>query len=429
MSDLFDVELEKNVLSMMFKLAADQLSGVVIEISPEDFEDRINKVVYLSMQEVINKGAAMDPAVVDIIAKSQNRELPENYVWDLYDTSSVINIENKTHIFEILKRYSLLRKLNQASDNIKTITVEDTYEKIIEKADNHLASAISVETRGLVEKIGSSNFHERIKELVEHPVEIYGVQTGMSFFDECFDGIVPGLLTLIGGRPGTGKSALAQNIYYNVACKTQIPILVFDTETNLHFVENRLLAISSGVSFNDILHGRVSYEDLEPHIELIQNSPLYYYYMPQYNTNKVNAICKKYRKTFGIECFVVDFLGAAESDNSSAELGKKIKETHDIAVTQDLGCIVFQQLSRQQLDQTTGKNVKEVELGHFVLSDQTTWFADSIAGLRLPTTVEKQKYQCSHVIDVPKNRFGKIGDKYYLSFGGGNMRFENVVTF
>jgi hypothetical protein len=238
-------------------------------------------------------------------------------------------------------------------------------------------------------------------------------------------------LTLIGGRPGSGKSALGQNIMYNVGIKQQIPILVIDTETNIRFIEDRLLAISSGVDYHHILHGNVSKDLMAKHIDIVQNGKLYYHYMPEISTKELMLLCRKYKKAYGIEAVIVDFLGAPADDDRQGhiELGRKVKEMHNIAGTLELGWTLFQQLSREQLDKVTGKGVKEVQLGMFAQSDMSTWYPDGIAGVREPTTVERGKFHCDRMIDTPKSRFSEPNISYPLKFTGNCLRFEDVQTF
>lgn len=424
-----DQELEEIVLALLFRMPTEQQSNIPFELDHEDFSQPHNKSLFLLMEDIISRGGVIDAGVIDALSRAQINFMPDGYVNHLTLLGETLSLNNKDYFIDLLKRYSLLRKLDLAVNKIKTLDTSDSYVTLVEKSDSAIAEAISSENTNIVEKLGTKGFSERIRNIVENPIDVYGINTGVTFFDVGLDGIVPGLLTLIGGRPGTGKSALAQNMYYNIACLGQTPILCIDTETNKSFVENRLLAISSGYSFNEIIHGKAPFEELEKHIELIENSPIYYYYMPNLSAAKLRTICRKYQKAHGIQCIFIDFLGSSESENSSIELGKKIKDLHDISTSLEIGMVVFQQLNREQLDKQTGKSVKEVDLGHFVLSDQTTWYCDAAVGIRFPTQPEKAKFQCNRMADIPKHRFGKAGVSWPLNFTGGSMRFENVEVF
>ena len=166
-----------------------------------------------------------------------------------------------------------------------------------------------------------------------------------------------------------------------------------------------------------------------PFVKILEKCPLYYYYMPEVNTNEIRLMTKKYKKIYGVEVFIVDFLGASDEERGHIKLGKSLKQIHDVAVEMDVGAVVMQQFSREQLDQNTGRNTKEVSLGHFAYSDMTTWYAENIAGIREPTTVEKSKYRCNRMIDIPKSRFSETGTSWPMNFIGEICRYESVDYF
>jgi replicative DNA helicase len=435
MQDLVDIELEKLVLATLFVLPKEELADISLELEAPDFGSSLTRSIFVVAEEMANQHGLLEPGIMAAVLRTKNPQADdeENLLWEVVELSKHATVTGKQSCFNYLKRYSLLRKINDATYKLQTLDTKDDCDILIQKADNYLTSAISADAPSLVKKVGAEDFDSRIRELIEHPVETYGIHTGLSFFDLSLDGICKSLLYLVGGRPGAGKSALAQNLYHNISVQQQIPMLVIDTETSLAFTENRILSIASGIDFAHIIHGKVSYEQLEPHIESIRNSPLYYYYMPNLNISKLKAICKKYQKAHGIEAVFVDFLGSAEvagSAEGSAEIGKKIKDMHDIATTLDLGFVVFQQLNRKQLDDVSGKSTKGIDLGHFAISDSSTWYADAAIGLRFPTTVERAKYNCNRLIDIPKSRFGKAGISWPLNFEeDGSMRFTSVEKF
>lgn len=431
LSDIADYVLERLCLSLFFVLPQDQAQLLSLELDYEDFASIPNQRLLTVFRKVVESGAKVEPAVVDAQININRVDIPDNYIDTIYNSREEADITNLSYYIETLKKYALVRRLYDVGGLLQHIDPNMSQIDIIEVADGLVTGAIDAEKAAGIEKVGGNDFETRVLNRIDNPVEILGIKTGLSFFDATFDGIVPTLLTLVGGRPGTGKSALGQNIVFNVGIKQQVPLLLIDTETNIRFVEDRLLAISSGVDYNHILHGNVSKEIMQKHIEIIQGGNIYYHYMPDLNPKELMMLCRKYQKAYGIQAVIVDFLGApsGNDDKGHIELGRKVKAMHDIAGTLELGFVVFQQLNREQLDKTTGKTVKEIELGHFAQSDMSTWYPDGIAGLRLPTTVEKSKFQCDRMVDCPKARFSEPGISYPLTFVGNCLRFEDVNVF
>lgn len=426
----YSYNLERNVLSLFFSLPVEERSLFCYEIKDEDFYSNSNKIVFNAIKQLLDNGGAVNVVAVNTVIQESTDSIPEHYVMAIFESSCENNNLNKDYFVQQLIKYSALRKLHNVGEKLVSgLNPEENLSSILETIDKDFTGAFDTSVKSPVSKIGEQDFETRIKEMIANPSTIVGLETGMHFFDVSFGGIVPGRLTLIGGRPGAGKSALGENLAYNFSILRQHPTLLLDTETSKDFVENRLLSISTGLDFNVISKGQVPYDDIAEHVKLIEKSNLYYSYMPSLNVKELYYTCKKYKKLYDIKAVIVDFLGSAETDNMYLEVGQKVKEMHNMAVELEISFVVLQQLSREQLDKTSGKGVKEISLGHFVQSDMSTWYPDSIAGIRLPTTGEKGKYGCNRIIDVPKNRFGPPNLVWPLNFTGGSMRFEDIMLF
>lgn len=66
----------------------------------------------------------------------------------------------------------------------------------------------------------STIMKEYVKELefkYQNPGELCGISTGYDCLDYKLDGLKSGEVTIIGGRPAMGKTALAANLSYNIA--------------------------------------------------------------------------------------------------------------------------------------------------------------------------------------------------------------------
>ena len=417
------------MLGLFFAGGQDFAETLSIEIDQSDFFHENTRNLFLAIKGVIMDGGSVDGSSISAHAKLCGLDVISTLesaiqVGNGYNG----NVELSGYLVDVLKRYSLLRKADSIKDSIDDLNAGLCVQEILQGIDSAVTGAIDDEKRVGVSKVGTDT-EKRILERINSPVEIIGHKTGLNFFDHSFDGIIPSTLTFIGGRSGTGKSCLAQNLISNLAAGQEIPVLLFDTETSIKFVEDRLLTILSGFPYYDITHGRVSAEQIMPFVKILEKCPLYYYYMPEVNTNEIRLMTKKYKKIYGVEVFIVDFLGASDEERGHIKLGKSLKQIHDVAVEMDVGAVVMQQFSREQLDQNTGRNTKEVSLGHFAYSDMTTWYAENIAGIREPTTVEKSKYRCNRMIDIPKSRFSETGTSWPMNFIGEICRYESVDYF
>jgi replicative DNA helicase len=425
-----NLQIEKNILTLFLITDFNIQTTMVLELEAQDFYNDDYRAIFIIIERILQNNGKLEPFIIETELKNNNYDISKDVLQDILLNADSVDFYNKENYIELLKRYSLLRKLSNARERLAHLGPDKTVQDLILSVDEIISSSVSYNPVSTLEHVCGDDFQKRIEELIKNPKEMLGIKTCLNFYDTTFDGIVPTLLTLIGGRPGSGKSALGENLAYGLSVINQRPTLMIDTETNRSFVEDRLLSIVSGIDYNDIIHGKINHEEVVPFFELLNKSPFYYFYMPSLDTKQLNLICKKYKKAFGIETVIIDFLGSAEDgDNMYMEVGRKVKDMKNIANQFDLGFVVLQQLKREQVDANSGKNVKEVSLSHFVQSDMSVWYADAVGGLRMPTTVEKGKYQCNRMFDVPKNRFGNCEFSWPLKFDGSCMRFFDIPLF
>ena len=96
---------------------------------------------------------------------------------------------------------------------------------------------------------------EYLTELAEDPVDQIGIATGFSRYDFAIGGgLRRGTVNVIGARPKTGKTLLADNMGVHIA-RQGIPVLNLDTEMRKEDHQNRLMAMLAGVEINDIETG------------------------------------------------------------------------------------------------------------------------------------------------------------------------------
>ncbi len=91
---------------------------------------------------------------------------------------------------------------------------------------------------------------------------IHGVLTGLKHVDHRAQGLQPGELAVIAGRPGTGKSALAMQIAHHVASVQHKRVLVFSLEMPAHQLAMRMIASCGPIKMGLLKSAKVlDYED------------------------------------------------------------------------------------------------------------------------------------------------------------------------
>ncbi len=105
------------------------------------------------------------------------------------------------------------------------------------------------------------------------------VKTGFADLDRRIDGLHGSDLTIIGGSPSMGKTALALSIVANVSCaRKPKAVLLFSTETKKEAIMERLIAAEAGVSLQQVRSGmfpKRKWPALTRAAALMSQSPLF----------------------------------------------------------------------------------------------------------------------------------------------------------
>jgi replicative DNA helicase len=88
-----------------------------------------------------------------------------------------------------------------------------------------------------------------------------GLRTGFTDLDECTGGLRPGTLTVVGARPGVGKSVLAACIADHVGGRQGLPVLFASLEMTAEELMHRRMAARAKVPLHSITNGKLTEQD------------------------------------------------------------------------------------------------------------------------------------------------------------------------
>ena len=179
---------------------------------------------------------------------------------------------------------------------------------------------------------------------------VRGATWGIKDIDTTTGGKSPGDWWIIGGRPGSGKTAVMCNSILADG-KNGVPLLFFEKEMNYQSLIERLVAIDSGVPIQAIRLGLID----KPKIELIGASmrrirqyPIYIDTTFNSDIHYMESTIFKYKNTKGIQVVYIDYLQllAERGDNQTAELGQISRMCKLLANDQNICIIGASQLNR-----------------------------------------------------------------------------------
>lgn len=228
-------------------------------------------------------------------------------------------------------------------------------------------------------------FHKFIESLqTREPEDPNSVRTGFHELDLMIQRIEG--LTVLGARPGMGKTAFAANIMMNVA-KADQKVIFFSLEQPEDQIFERMLAAESGVPLEDIKLGvhrndetSVSYiESAEKRLRYLFNN-IHIDDRANVGTSYITSVARQKKYEWGeVGLIVVDYLHLLQlkSDNKVDALGDAAKELRGLG--KELGCpvLLLSQLKRQG-DQGKEKKSKRPDLEDLRASGEIEQVADMV---------------------------------------------------
>ena len=141
-----------------------------------------------------------------------------------------------------------------------------------------------------------------------------GVSTGYDSVDKFTGGLQPGDLIVVGGFPGTFKSALTLAIEHN-AEKTGIPTFMFEQEMSGRQVGMREIAMATGIATEDIKTGNITEEQaqkIEEAIGRLEKKKVFMDLSSGVRIGRIKSLLRKMVKEEGVGLCVIDYLGLCD---------------------------------------------------------------------------------------------------------------------
>ncbi len=248
-------------------------------------------------------------------------------------------------------------------------------------------------------------------------------RTGIEAIDAALcGGLRGGELVMPGGRPSSGKSALAFQIAGTMA-GSGWPVLVFSLEMQRREVVQRIAAHLSGVGLGRIRARAFTTGELGTYgnaIERVREMPLRIFDAPGLSPAEIRARCLAARARLGgvpIGAVVVDYLQKCSPgkrcDNREQEIAHVARALKDLAKELDAPVIALAQLNRG----VEGDD-RAPTMADYRGSGELEQEADILLGIHRP-----KKDPSAREIYVIKQRNGAPGGRVDLAWHGDTAKF------
>ena len=154
-----------------------------------------------------------------------------------------------------------------------------------------------------------------------------GLPTGFADLDRLTAGLHDEELTVLGARPGAGKSAFAVCVAHRVAVEAGQPALVVSLEMGRGELGDRLLCVGSGVDNQRLRKGLLGDRELDAlHAAgaRVRAAPLWVDDAPYQTVLRVAATARRLKARHGLRLVVLDYLQLVEPEDRRARRHEQI---------------------------------------------------------------------------------------------------------
>jgi replicative DNA helicase len=355
------VESEQAVIGGLL-ISQNAFDAIADLITENDFYRQDHRTIFAAIAKLATDAKPHDVITVqDVLASTGTLESVGGiaYLFELANnTASVANIRAYANV---IRERSVLRNLIAAGQTIADSAYAPNGRSAVELIDEAQAAVIALGDAGG----GEQDLHVTgaLKAYVEELHRradaggMVGLSTGFAGIDTRTNGLMPGNLIIIGGRPKSGKSTLAMNIAEHVAVTQQKPVLVFSMEmTRLELID-RMVASVGSIPFSLLRSGAAvsHYEhssSISPAVRRIKSAPLYIDDRMALSIAQMRSAARRQHRKTPLSLVVVDYLQLARAPGSKKSEGR-VQEIAEIgqglkALGKELGCpvIALSQLNR-----------------------------------------------------------------------------------
>lgn len=325
---LWNVEAEAALLGSMI-IGPECISDILPLLDEQAFFKDEHKTIFNSLVTLFVAGVPVDAISLRADLKSLNK-LEQiggvEYIRKLME--SVPHAANALYYAKIVEDRRQYRQVIQTVERIKTIPTEALL--VDEMVQQIQSEALSIQAdKPEREYFTFADDAERISSEVQDHIFI---PTGFRDIDGIINGVYPGELVIIAGRPSMGKSAMAGQAALNMA-KSGLSIIYFSLEMTFRLLLDRALKQEQLSSL----------KDLDVTIHERADTP-----------EKQIAFIKSRKKTHKVDAVFIDYL---QLMNSGVKNETRVQEISTIsrklklaAIREDIPIIALSQLNRKVED-------------------------------------------------------------------------------
>ncbi|HHX2506008.1 TPA: replicative DNA helicase [Neisseria subflava] len=350
---LASLEAEQSVLGAI--LIDNDSANLLTDLTPNDFFSDKNGLIFKTAMSMISDGLPVD--VITLDAELGKRGLSEEtgglaYLIDLQqNTPSAANVSRYA---KLVSESAAERELRFAAEQIERLATERDGRSIADRQAEAVAllDKISGTAAGRSEEM---SYEDAIRATLHHWERIsetdgmLGFSTGLKCLDEVTGGLQRGNLTVIGARPGMGKSVLAENIARHCA-KSCLSVRFQSYEMSGIELTQRGAAAEQSIDYGRLKKYRMTQEEHNSFAEYLNEARDWKFVIDteMVGIEAIAARCRLEKCKSGLDVLVVDHLHLMprKGVNEVAELDDITARLKRLAMELQIHVLLVAQLNR-----------------------------------------------------------------------------------
>lgn len=411
---MYDDEIEKAVLFYMI------FRGEKFTLDEKDFVSTRNKKIVTAINQIKAENGEISMLNIANKIKANRKQILE-YLSELGEYIFGISAEVS---YNKLIDYSKKRQVYELVHDIeKTITEEEKADVLIEKMAKQLKT---IQQRN--EK--TMTFQELVLKAINE-IELnynkktdYSLYTGLIDLDKLLLGLHKQELTVIGARPGVGKTTIALQIAEHIARKG-LYVGFISLEMSETQLIQKIVARISQVNSYRMRAGTLEENDFLKIAEVCGDiSQLPFHIISKIRTiQEIEVKARQLKNKGELDLLIIDYLQLIKN---ASRFGNREQEVADISRTLKLLSLELEIpiIALCQLNRNAMKN--EPTLADLRESGAIEQDADNVIFLYQEEGQEEEKVPIE-ILKVAKQRAGEVG-KIKLQFRKANSEFISLVT-
>jgi len=412
---LYEIQIEQCVLVAIMTVAT-SFDVIAHDLDEGCFYPERHKQIYKAIVDLANENHPYD--LVSVATKLKDKNLletigGEQYLLDI-NANAPSSFYNLDSYIDRLKKLKAHRQVERLGKRITALAQDRTISDIYSEAEA-LFGQSDVEHE---QDLGAS-FDEAVKSAIEQMIEkaelrasnkVVGVKFNLKHLDALIGTIQKGHLCIIGGRPGTGKSTLAQMLALDTAM-TGKGVLFISAEMDRETLANRLMSSLGQIPYDDLHNAKITdgiFQTIAQTQDRYKKLPIRIEPKQKPTIGEVRSYARRAKRRFKtLGCIIVDYLQLLRDPSKKEriqEVGAISRELKAMAKEFECPVVALVQLNRES---EKGKKPKASDIKE---SGQIEQDADQIILVNaLKDESDETKPLGMTELIVAKNRHGHKG--------------------